>query len=688
VFLSDRSEDSETVSAILSNSGYAVVEVDPQDLRSRCLAQQPSAIVVDIDAAGAVDELHALHAHKTGDTVQSIVLCIGSEAGANADAALSVGASGFFAKPLDLGALVRTIDALTGALRSNRRAGDHGSVSPPPAITAARPQTLQLPPFGVPPAPRSSRAVVDAPRELQTATSSIVNLSPDVRDLLAQAEQRAGMAACLEVAALTPEQELEAVLSADVLAALDEPLEHSPASREISSAPMHQQSMHDATIKLEGGELADNQLGRVSPLPIDDLPSPARAPTQEMHSTHVTSEWPKPISSDQVAFRDVPSSAPSTAPAGPGLADPVEQLEPVERVCLVRSEADARHTLARAIARRQSGSLHFASQGVSRRIVLREGDFTSATSTLENETLEAFLVARGDLPRSALAKRSGRIAPDSRHAGAALVAQGWLAHDRLWDTLRAHAEWIILAALRSTHATVTIEREPLTGQRTEPGVFGPATGAEVLVELVRRSVSPEEAIACLGNERSLIVDGANAHLYAECKLQPPDHELVESSRERSVAHVLAFAPEREIACILHALVLLGVLDILPAAESHDGDNHAHDHISTRDQALFEQALAIDAHAVRTRVTTRSALVDEGDYFAILGVSPEATSYEIRRAFTELRRSFDPSRILSAATLDLADDVAKIIAVIEEAYEILREPARRERYKRAIFPPKT
>jgi curved DNA-binding protein CbpA len=77
------------------------------------------------------------------------------------------------------------------------------------------------------------------------------------------------------------------------------------------------------------------------------------------------------------------------------------------------------------------------------------------------------------------------------------------------------------------------------------------------------------------------------------------------------------------------------------------------------------------------------LVDEGDYFAILGVSRDATSYEVKRAFLELRRAFEPSRLLTPALADLVLDVRKIASVLDEAYEILRDTARRDRYRRAI-----
>jgi len=77
------------------------------------------------------------------------------------------------------------------------------------------------------------------------------------------------------------------------------------------------------------------------------------------------------------------------------------------------------------------------------------------------------------------------------------------------------------------------------------------------------------------------------------------------------------------------------------------------------------------------------LVEEGDYFALLGVPRQATGYDIRRSYVELRRQFDPSQVLRSHTLDLADDVDTILEVLDEAYEILRDQQRRERYRRAI-----
>jgi len=87
--------------------------------------------------------------------------------------------------------------------------------------------------------------------------------------------------------------------------------------------------------------------------------------------------------------------------------------------------------------------------------------------------------------------------------------------------------------------------------------------------------------------------------------------------------------------------------------------------------------------VRNRLGIRRSLVDEGDYFALLGISRDATGYEVRHAYLELRRELDPSRLLTASTADLREDVDLVLEVLDEAYEILRDAARRERYRRAL-----
>jgi hypothetical protein len=126
----------------------------------------------------------------------------------------------------------------------------------------------------------------------------------------------------------------------------------------------------------------------------------------------------------------------------------------------------------------------------------------------------------------------------------------------------------------------------------------------------------------------------------------------------------------ELAALLYALAVLGILQSnAPQAPRAVGAAQSFD--------------PLDTDAVRRRVATRLALVHEADYFALLGVTPSATGYDVKRAYLELRRTFDPQRVLTGATADLAQDLDLIIEVLDEAFEVLRDPQRRSRYQRAI-----
>lgn len=332
-------------------------------------------------------------------------------------------------------------------------------------------------------------------------------------------------------------------------------------------------------------------------------------------------------------------------------------------------EGDAVAALARAVAMRATGALTLGAEPELRRIVLHDGDIVTAASSAPEETLVAFLTARGDLPREVSARLAHRLPPHGRHASAALIAHGHLGQDDLWPVLRAHAEWLIGRAIMSDVGTWELDPEPPGRLKAEPNVFGGATGAEVLVEQIRRVIPPDVALRRLGGPGARLAQGPRAVLLAECALRRDEEPLARGAPGRAVAEILRGA-EPEIVNVLYALVALGALTALASPAP----------APTKPE---EGADPLDAEAIRQRVRARLALVEDGDYFALLGISPAATAYEIRRAYLDLRRSFEPSRVLTAQTADLASDVRLIAEVLDEAYDILRDPHRRDRYRKAI-----
>ena len=355
------------------------------------------------------------------------------------------------------------------------------------------------------------------------------------------------------------------------------------------------------------------------------------------------------------------------------LAPKVEKPAPGPAISIPTSigPGDVVRALAELIRSRFSGAFVVEDDLGVRRVVLRDGDFVMVASGIEGESLVAFLIQRGDLSSEA-ARLERKLPQFGRHAGAALIAHGHLRQDELWPVLRAHAEWLLGKTLAVERGSGDLETELPARLQSEPAVFGGATGAEVLIETLRRVVTPELALQSLGGLSGRFAVGQYRSLLNECALTNQESHLVEQCPGRTVSQVMTEANSSDFAAALQALVALGVLTVLaPTARDVAAEKVA----QPRD--------AFDDAAIRARIGLRRALVEEGDYFAFLGVDREATGYQIRHAYLDLRREFDPSTLLTAATAELRDDVDVILEVLDEAYEVLRDAARRDRYRRAL-----
>src|SRR5690606_8221238 len=94
----------------------------------------------------------------------------------------------------------------------------------------------------------------------------------------------------------------------------------------------------------------------------------------------------------------------------------------------------------------------------------------------------------------------------------------------------------------------------------EPAVFGGATGAEVLVEVIQRVVPPAQALGYLGNEGVVFSKGPASALLAECALAPPMLALVQRAEQLELSQLLEEAEDEPmLPCVLYALSVLEVL---------------------------------------------------------------------------------------------------------------------------------
>jgi hypothetical protein len=252
-----------------------------------------------------------------------------------------------------------------------------------------------------------------------------------------------------------------------------------------------------------------------------------------------------------------------------------------------------------------------------------------------------------------------------------LIANGYLKQDELWSVLRAHAEWLIGRIMMIEDGNSEWEEDFPERLRAEPAVFGGSTGAEVFVETARRVIQPDAAYKALGGRRALFERGPHAELLSECALTSSEVELVRRAPELSLGDLTGGDAPADLPAVLLALTQLGILA--------SGGGRA----GNTSMPPPPAADALDDQALRERIQTRMKIVQEGDYFAVLGVSRNATEYEIKRAYEGLKAEFDHRHGLSPRNADLKGDLDTILEVVDEAYEVLGDRVRRERYRRAI-----
>ncbi len=507
--------------------------------------------------------------------------------------------------------------------------------------------------------PMTTNPAASSQRGHESIVGSITNrMSAEPSYAQSSMNQRAASSTSAELmATIGPAARSQAAAAHVRLADLALPVETAAAPVRFQEARVVGEGRASMALAFEDRLHSRDEQARPPPLP-EALGSSRGRPIPEQRKDITNADAPRSTE---------PRRAPVTRTASDGERNAKDSGNAMP---MVFAEMEGGKPLARSIAGRFSGSLAFSSSAGVRRIVLQDGDVITAGSEIADESLVSFLAGRGDIDREAAGRLAGKLPPSGRHAGAALIAQGFLAQDDLWPVLRSHAEWLIGKAIVAGPGTVEPEEEAPGRLKAEPSVFGGATGAEVFVEMIRRVVPASFALAQLGGPLARFDQGKRANLLGECALPDPEQAAARGAPGRTPVEISPDG-ESDLITALWALVELGVLGVTAPARP-----------STTSQGR-RAADPLDDEAIRQRVRARLSIVREGDYFSLLGVTRVATSYEIKRAYLELRRTFEPSVLLTAATADLLDDVQLVVEVLDEAYEILRDTNRRDRYRRAI-----
>ena len=293
--------------------------------------------------------------------------------------------------------------------------------------------------------------------------------------------------------------------------------------------------------------------------------------------------------------------------------------------------------------------------------------------------------------------RARDLAPGGRGVAQRLVELGFLKSSELFATLRRHAEEILFSCFGWERGRYRLAHiEPPAEERVRLGAHPWALFAEG----VRRKYSFERLVELVGPPETVLTPTT---LIARA-LDDGAFSAAERSRaelidgERSLAE-LSFgaggAPlgEASLYALAWALVAIGAarlgdsvgtqpgvgvravptLVTSPYGDAAERRTRPRPHERTRDR---DADRAID----KERVIAKRAQVQDGDYFAILGLGRDASAHEVSRAFERLKREFAPERFVDPLRQELSDALAEIGEVLDEAHRVLADDAVRASYR--------
>jgi hypothetical protein len=279
------------------------------------------------------------------------------------------------------------------------------------------------------------------------------------------------------------------------------------------------------------------------------------------------------------------------------------------------------------------------------------------------------LVREGKITAAQYERCQQHASSSGRRMGEILVDFGYLKRRELLPAVRRHVEDILysLFGWDDGKYRVHVDAAPSTER-----IRLSRHPAALILEGIRRKLDRTALERLVGAPSTVIVVPARERLGGIVNVG----DLATEER----AALAAFDGLADLAQVAR-VASIDVADVLPLAWGLcvlglATARRAESEPSEESSALVgETDLEID----RERVRARWRLVTDADYFALLGVRRDATTFEIRRAYQSARRDFAADGFPNDLRRELAQELEDIATVLDEAFRVLRDDRLRVTY---------
>lgn len=344
-------------------------------------------------------------------------------------------------------------------------------------------------------------------------------------------------------------------------------------------------------------------------------------------------------------------------------------------------ELDFPSLLARMYLSRLSGRLTVRAGAVRKHVVFDQGHPVLAASSRVEDRFRELLVRDGRLTVAQAAALGDEAASRGQRLGLLLVERGLLPVSELAGLVRRHYEEIIHSLFTWGRAAWTLAADKSLASEQQKVLLSQHPSALILTG-VRRDYGAPRALASVGGADAVLQLRPSAGLGDLLEKMELDEQerravlLFDGWRGLSAVAEAAGLSLDTVATLAWTLMLLERLEpaLLLDAAAGAPARSASDRETDRDEAID-----------RALVQARHALVMDGDYFQVLGVSRDATADEIRRARDALVAGLNPATLHPAVAAELRAQLDEIRAVLYEACDLLENDRLRQQYRAHLSP---
>ncbi len=323
-----------------------------------------------------------------------------------------------------------------------------------------------------------------------------------------------------------------------------------------------------------------------------------------------------------------------------------------------------------------TGRVVFRSGGDTKDVFFENGIPIGVRSSQTVDRLEEVLFREGLIDRAAYAEARIKGIAQPRALAAHLVERGLLKPDELFPLVRRHLEDCLLGLFEWTEGSTSYEKQyALDAEKVRLARPLPA----LILEGIRRKFLLRRLVKVLGSPASLLAPVPSEDRSPRV---PRLAQLGFLKEEREVLNLVnGFRPIEEIVFlsghnattvyrVLTACVVTGLLAVAVRGV-RGGDEDA-------DETL-QRSLEIG----RRRLEAKYEQINQASYFEILGVTEEATTYEIDAAYKRLTREFHPMNFAHTDFKNLQTKLDAIHQTLDEAHEVLADELLREGYRQSL-----